>query len=34
MILKDYWEIGQKVLVESLDGKKRKGIITALPFQK
>ena len=32
MILKDYWEIGAKVFVETLDGKKRNGTITSLPF--
>ena len=32
MILKDYWHIGQKLIVETYDGKKRKGIITTLPF--
>ena len=34
MILKDYWDIGQKLIVETYDGKKRKGIITTLPFPK
>ncbi|MDC0216409.1 dimethylsulfoniopropionate demethylase, partial [Candidatus Pelagibacter sp.] len=32
MILKDYWEIGENVFVETLDGKKRNGTITSLPF--
>ncbi len=32
MILKDYWEIGQNLFVETLDGKKRNGTITSLPF--
>ena len=34
MILKDYWDIGQKLIVETPDGKKRNGIITSLPFPK
>jgi len=34
MILKDYWDIGQKVVVETIDKKKIKGIITNLPFPK
>ena len=34
MILKDYWDIGQKVVVETIDKKKIKGIITTLPFPK
>jgi dimethylsulfoniopropionate demethylase len=32
MILKDHWEIGKNVFVETLDGDKRNGTITALPF--
>ena len=32
MILKDYWEIGQSVIVETLNGEKRAGNITSLPF--
>ena len=32
MILKNYWEIGENVFVETLDGKKRNGTITSLPF--
>ena len=32
MILKDYWEIGKNVFVENLDGSKRNGTITTLPF--
>ena len=34
MILKDHWEIGKNVLVKTLDGDLRKGIINALPFPK
>ena len=34
MILKDHWDIGKNVLVETLDGDLRKGIINALPFPK
>jgi dimethylsulfoniopropionate demethylase len=33
MILKDYWDIGQSIIVETLDGEKRQGTITSLPFQ-
>ena len=32
MILKDYWEIGEKIFVQNLDGTKRNGTITTLPF--
>ena len=32
MILKDHWEIGEKVIIETLDGDKRNGTITSLPF--
>jgi len=32
MILKDYWDIGQNIFVQMLDGEKRKGTITSLPF--
>ena len=32
MILKDYWEVGESVFVETLDGEKRIGMITSLPF--
>jgi dimethylsulfoniopropionate demethylase len=32
MILKDHWEIGENVFVETLDGGKRNGTITSLPF--
>ncbi|RZO63230.1 MAG: dimethylsulfoniopropionate demethylase [Candidatus Pelagibacterales bacterium] len=32
MILKNYWKIGENVFVETLDGKKRNGTITSLPF--
>jgi len=32
MILKDYWDIGQSVIVQMLDGEKRNGTITSLPF--
>ena len=34
MILNNHWEIGQKVVVESLNGSKHNGIITTLPFPK
>ena len=34
MILKDHWDIGKNVLVETLDGDLRKGIINTLPFPK
>jgi dimethylsulfoniopropionate demethylase len=32
MILKDHWEIGENVIVETLNGDKRNGTITSLPF--
>ena len=32
MILKDYWEIGENIFVQMLDGEKRNGTITTLPF--
>ena len=32
MILKDHWEIGENVFVETLNGDKRNGTITSLPF--
>ena len=32
MILKEYWEVGDSVFVETLDGEKRMGTITSLPF--
>ena len=32
MILKDYCKIGQSVIVQMLDGEKRNGTITSLPF--
>ncbi len=32
MILKDHWEIGENVFVETLNGGKRNGTITSLPF--
>ena len=32
MVLKDYWDEGQKIFVNTLDGKKRAGTITSLPF--
>ena len=32
MILKDYWNVGNEVIIETLDGKKRNGTITSLPF--
>ena len=34
MILKDYWNDGQKVLVDTLDEKKRNGTVTSLPVPK
>jgi len=34
MILKEYWDVGQKVYVEIIDKKKIKGVITSLPFPK
>ena len=34
IILKDYWNDGQKVLVDTLDEKKRNGTVTSLPFPK
>ena len=34
MILKDHWDVGKNVLVETLDGDLRKGIINTLPFPK
>ena len=32
MILKDYWNVGNQVIIETLDGEKRNGTITSLPF--
>ena len=32
MILKEYWNIGESVFVQTLDGEKRNGTITSLPF--
>ena len=32
MILKDYWNVGNEVFIETLDGEKRNGTITSLPF--
>ena len=32
MILKDYWEIGENIIVQMLNGEKRSGTITTLPF--
>ena len=32
MILKDYWEIGEKIIVQMLNGEKKSGTITTLPF--
>jgi dimethylsulfoniopropionate demethylase len=32
MILKDYWDVGNEVFIETLDGEKRNGTITSLPF--
>ena len=34
MILKDYWDIGQNVVIETIDKRKIKGVITTLPFLK
>jgi len=34
MVLKDHWEIGKNIIVDTLDGKFRNGIITTLPFPK
>ena len=34
MILKDYWDIGENIFVQMLDGEKRSGTITSLPFPK
>ena len=34
MILKDYWNIGKEVIVETPYNIKRNGIITSLPFPK
>jgi len=34
MILKDYWDIGQNVVIETIDKRKVKGVITTLPFPK
>ena len=32
MILKEYWEVGESVFVETIDGVKKMGTITSLPF--
>ena len=32
MILKDYWEVGENIIVQMLNGEKRSGTITTLPF--
>ena len=32
MILKDYWNVGENVFIETIDGEKRNGTITSLPF--
>ena len=32
MILKDYWNVGNEIIIETLDGEKRNGTITSLPF--
>ena len=32
MILKDYWEIGENIIVQMLNGEKKSGTITTLPF--
>ena len=32
MILKDYWNVGNEVFIETFDGEKRNGTITSLPF--
>ncbi len=34
MILKDYWDIGENIFVQMLDGEKTRGTITTLPFPK
>jgi dimethylsulfoniopropionate demethylase len=34
MILKGYWGIGESIFVQMLDGEKRRGTITTLPFPK
>ena len=32
MILKEYWNVGENVFIQTLDGGKRNGTITSLPF--
>ena len=32
MILKEYWNVGESVFIQTLDGGKRNGTITSLPF--
>ena len=32
MILKEYWNVGESVFIQTLDGEKRNGTITSLPF--
>ena len=32
MILKDYWEVGENIIVQMLNGEKKSGTITTLPF--
>jgi dimethylsulfoniopropionate demethylase len=32
MILKEYWNVGENVFIQTLDGDKRNGTITSLPF--
>ena len=34
MILEDYWEIGENIIVQMLNGEKKSGTITTLPFPK
>ena len=32
MILNKYWNVGESIFVQTLDGRKRNGTITSLPF--
>ena len=32
MILKDYWDEGRDIIVQTLNGQKTNGTITSLPF--
>ena len=34
MVIKDYWDLGNEVFVNTFNGKNRKGVITTLPFPK